>query len=115
VSVSLSLTLVAHVTSNQFPDFLNSVSELQSLDNIYIKQGVTSLQSGTMQTALAARQVFFIDTFVSLAIHSLQLRLTTSLFSNLDSKPKTNSQYLSIDQCRVLVLRCKVLRKCSVE
>jgi hypothetical protein len=34
--------------------------------------------------------IFFIDTFVSLAIPSLQLRLTTSLFSNLDSKLKTN-------------------------
>jgi hypothetical protein len=34
--------------------------------------------------------IFFIDTFVSLAIPSLQLRLTTSLFSNLDS------QYLSM-------------------
>jgi hypothetical protein len=50
--------------------------------------------------------IFFIDTFVSLAIPSLQLRLTTSLFSSLDSKLKTNSQYLSIDQCRVLVLIC---------
>jgi hypothetical protein len=49
---------------------------------------------------------FYCDTFVSLAIPSLQLRLTTSLFSNLDSKLKTNSQYLSIDQCRVLVLIC---------
>jgi hypothetical protein len=49
---------------------------------------------------------FFIDTFVSLAIPSLQLRLTTSLFSNLDSKLKTNSQYVSINQCRVLVLIC---------
>jgi hypothetical protein len=49
---------------------------------------------------------FFIDTFVSLAIPSLQLRLTTSLFSNLDSKLKTNTQYLSIVQCRVLVLIC---------
>jgi hypothetical protein len=38
---------------------------------------------------------------VSLAIPSLQLRLTTSLFSNLDSKLKTNSQYISIDQCRL--------------
>jgi hypothetical protein len=46
----------------------------------------------------------FFNTFVSLAIPSLQLRLTTSLFSNLDSKLKTNSQYLSIDQCRALVL-----------
>jgi hypothetical protein len=36
---------------------------------------------------------------VSLAIPSLQLRLTTNLFSNLDSKLKTNSQYLSIDHC----------------
>jgi hypothetical protein len=52
------------------------------------------------------RCVFFIDTFVSLAIPSLQLRLATSLFSNLDSKLKTNTQYLSIDQCRVLVLIC---------
>jgi hypothetical protein len=30
--------------------------------------------------------IFFIDIFVSLAIPSLQLRLTTSLFSNLDSQ-----------------------------
>jgi hypothetical protein len=37
---------------------------------------------------------FFIDTFVSLAIPSLQLRLTTSLFSNLDSTLKPNIQYL---------------------
>jgi hypothetical protein len=50
--------------------------------------------------------IFVVDTFVSLAIHSLQRRLTTSLFSNLDSKLKTNSQYLSIDQCRVIVLIC---------
>jgi hypothetical protein len=49
---------------------------------------------------------FFFDTFVSLAIPSLQLRLTTSLFSNLYSKLKTNTQYLSIVQCRVLVLIC---------
>jgi hypothetical protein len=48
----------------------------------------------------------FVDTFVSLAIPSLQLRLTTSLFSNLDSMLKTNTQYLSIVQCRVLVLIC---------
>jgi hypothetical protein len=34
----------------------------------------------------------FINTFVSFAIPSLQLRLTTSLFSNLDSKLKTNTQ-----------------------
>jgi hypothetical protein len=33
---------------------------------------------------------FIIDAFVSLAIPSLQLRLTTSLFSSLDSKLKTN-------------------------
>jgi hypothetical protein len=52
------------------------------------------------------RNFFFIDTFVSLAIPSLQLRLTTNLFSNLDSTLKTNTQYLSIDQCRVLVLIC---------
>jgi hypothetical protein len=49
---------------------------------------------------------FFIDIFVSLAIPSLQLRLTTNLFSNLDSILKTNTQYLSIVQCRVLVLLC---------
>jgi hypothetical protein len=36
------------------------------------------------------RLAFFIDTFVSLAIPSLQLRLTTSFFSNLDSKLKLN-------------------------
>jgi hypothetical protein len=35
---------------------------------------------------------FFIDTFVFLAIPGLQLRLTTSLFSNLDSTLETNSQ-----------------------
>jgi hypothetical protein len=60
---------------------------------------------------------FILDTFVSLAIPSLQLRLTTSLFSNLDSKLKTNSQYLSIDQCRVLVLICShiLLRSCLVQ
>jgi hypothetical protein len=58
--------------------------------------------------------IFFFDTFVSLAIPSLQLRLTTSLFSNLDSKLKNNSQYLSINQCRVLVLICLhiLLRSC---
>jgi hypothetical protein len=61
--------------------------------------------------------VFFIDTFVSLAIPSLQLRLITSLFSNLDSKLKTNSQYLSIDHCRVLVLICSniLLRSCLAQ
>jgi hypothetical protein len=48
----------------------------------------------------------YIATFVSLVIPSLQLRLATSLFSNLDSKLKANSQYPSIDQCRVLVLIC---------
>jgi hypothetical protein len=60
---------------------------------------------------------FFIDTFVSLAIPSLQLRLTTSLFSNLDSKLKTNSQCLSIDQCRALVLICShiLLRSCLAQ
>jgi hypothetical protein len=47
--------------------------------------------------------IIIIDTFVPLAIPSLQLRLTTTLFSNLDSKLKTNHQYLSIDQCRVLM------------
>jgi hypothetical protein len=62
-------------------------------------------------------QFFFIDTFVSLAIPSLQLRLTTSLFSNLDSKLKTNSQYLTIDQCRALVLICShiLLRSCLAQ
>jgi hypothetical protein len=61
--------------------------------------------------------IFFIDTFVSLAIPSLQLRLTTSLFSNLDSTLKTNNQYLSIDQCRVLVLICShiLLRSCLAQ
>jgi hypothetical protein len=61
--------------------------------------------------------IFFIDTFVSLAVPSLQLRLTTSLFSNLDSKLKTNSQYLSIDQSRVLVLICShiLLRSCLAQ
>jgi hypothetical protein len=60
---------------------------------------------------------YFIDTFVSLAIPSLQLRLTTSLFSNLDSKLKTNSQYLSIDKCRVLVFICShiLLRSCLAQ
>jgi hypothetical protein len=52
------------------------------------------------------REFFFIDIFVSLAVPSLQLSLTTSLFSNLDSKLKTNTQYLSIVQCRVLVMDC---------
>jgi hypothetical protein len=62
---------------------------------------------------MEAARFFFIDTFVSLASPSLQLRLATSLFSNLDSKLKTNSQYLSINQCRVLVLICShiLLRK----
>jgi hypothetical protein len=46
---------------------------------------------------------FFI---VSFAIPSLQLRLTTSFFSNLDSTLRTNIQYLSIVQCRDLVLVC---------
>jgi hypothetical protein len=55
---------------------------------------------------IKSRKIFFINTFVSPAIPSLQLRLTTSLFSNLDSKPKTNSQYLSIYQYRVQVLIC---------
>jgi hypothetical protein len=50
--------------------------------------------------------IFFLLTSLCLAIPSLQLRLTTNLFSNLDSKLKTNTQYLSIDQCRVLVLIC---------
>jgi hypothetical protein len=53
-----------------------------------------------------AGDVFFIDTLVSLAIPSLQHKLTTSLFSNLDSTPKTNIQYLIIVQCRVLGLIC---------
>jgi hypothetical protein len=59
----------------------------------------------------------FFYTCVCLAIPSLQLRLTTSLFSNLDSKLKTNSQYLSIDQCRVLVLICShiLLRSCLAQ
>jgi hypothetical protein len=38
------------------------------------------------QRSRIIKHIFFIDTFVSLAIPSLQLRLTTSLFSNLDSK-----------------------------
>jgi hypothetical protein len=61
--------------------------------------------------------IFFIDTFVSLAIPSLQLRLTTNLFPNLDSTLKTNTQYLSIDQCRVLVLICShiLLRSCLAQ
>jgi hypothetical protein len=49
---------------------------------------------------------FFTVTFVSFVIPSLQLWLTTSLFYNLDSTLKTNSQYLSIVQCRVLVMDC---------
>jgi hypothetical protein len=69
---------------------------------------------------LSSRISFFIiiiDTFVSLAIPSLQLRLTTSLFSNLDSRLKTNTQYLSIDQCRALVLICShiLLRSCLAQ
>jgi hypothetical protein len=57
---------------------------------------------------------FFNWHLVSLAIPSLQLRLTTSLFSNLDSTLKTNTQYLRIVQCRVLVLICShiLLRFC---
>jgi hypothetical protein len=60
---------------------------------------------------------FFIDTFVSLAIPSLQLRLTTSLFSNLDSTLKTNTQYISIVHCSVLVLICSyiLLRFCLTQ
>jgi hypothetical protein len=54
--------------------------------------------------------IIIIDTFVSLTVPSLQLRLTTSLFSNLDSNLKTNSQYLSIVQCLVLVLICSHIR-----
>jgi hypothetical protein len=63
------------------------------------------------------RWFFLIDTFVSLAIPSLQLGLTTSLFSNLDSTLKTNTQYLSIDQCRALVLICShiLLRSCLAQ
>jgi hypothetical protein len=45
---------------------------------------------------LETNRILSIDTFVSLAIPSLQLRLTTSLFSNLDSKLKTNILYFSI-------------------
>jgi hypothetical protein len=41
------------------------------------------------------------------------LRITTSLFSNLHSKLKNNNQYLSIDQCRVLVLICSALLSCA--
>jgi hypothetical protein len=61
--------------------------------------------------------ISFINTLVSLAIPSLQLRPTTSLFSNLDSTLKTNSQYLSIDECRVLVLICShiLLRSCLAQ
>jgi hypothetical protein len=60
---------------------------------------------------------FSIDTFASLAIPSLQLRLTTSLFSNLDSKLKTKTQYLGIDQCRALDLICShiLLRSCLAQ
>jgi hypothetical protein len=60
---------------------------------------------------------FLIDTYVSLASPSLQLRLTTSLFSNLDSTLKTNTQYLGIVQCRVLVLICShiLLRSCLAQ
>jgi hypothetical protein len=58
--------------------------------------------------------MLFIDTFVSVAIPSLQLRLTTRLFSNLDSKLKTNAQYLSIDQYRVLVLICSHIRLAQI-
>jgi hypothetical protein len=69
-----------------------------------------------MQNRMCA-SFFFIDAFVSLAIPSLQLRLNISFFSNLDSKLKTNSQYLSIDQCRVLVLICShiLLRSCLAQ
>jgi hypothetical protein len=51
---------------------------------------------------------FFIDTHVSLAIPSLQLRLTTSLFANLDSKLKTNTQSLSIIQSMIKFLNFRV-------
>jgi ABC-type microcin C transport system permease subunit YejE len=50
--------------------------------------------------------IIIINTLVSLPIPGLQLRLTTSSFSNLDSTLKANTQYLSIEQCRVLVLIC---------
>jgi hypothetical protein len=61
--------------------------------------------------------IIFFDAFVPLAIASLQLRLTTTLFSNLDSALKTNTQHLSIVQCRVLVLICShiLLRSCLAQ
>jgi hypothetical protein len=61
--------------------------------------------------------IFLLTPFVCLTIPSLQLKLTISLFSNLDSKLKINSQYLSIDQCRVLVLICShiLLRSCLAQ
>jgi hypothetical protein len=75
-----------------------------------ISMAVSGIQKlmGWIQRHIGSMKItfVFIDTFVSLAIPSLQLRLTTNLFSNLDYKLKTNRQYLSIDQCRVLVLIC---------
>jgi hypothetical protein len=57
-----------------------------------LKRG-TIIGGGGRSLAVLTLNIFFIDTFVSLAIPSLQLRLTTSLFSNLDSTLKTNTQY----------------------
>jgi hypothetical protein len=77
-----------------------------------VVEGLHLCQARGLMFSKRVEIIFFIDTFVPLAIPSLQLRLTTSLFSNLDSTLKTNTQYLSIVQCRVLPI-CSHILLCS--
>jgi hypothetical protein len=59
------------------------------------KKVVTSCRNINFSEVVLLADFFFnFDTFVSLAIPSLQLRPTTSFFPNLDSTLKTNTQYL---------------------
>jgi hypothetical protein len=81
-----------------------SAPRILALDDYFMVE--TEKEDKDAETGRKVITKVIIDTFVCLAIPSLQLRLTTALFSNLDSALKSNTQHISIDQCRVLVLIC---------
>jgi hypothetical protein len=116
VQIDFENTLTIFIAYNDSYVAIFLVIDIQSLFHTkFINTCMISLRSRL--TFHPKCRFLFIDTFVSLAIPSLQFRLTTSSFSNLNSTLKTNTQYLSIVQCRVLVLICShiLLRSCLAQ